>query len=67
MTNWKNKLIDELKLRGYSKKTINAYVYHVKKFFDSKLDPKKFLLKLINEGKSKETIRVAGFAVKFYL
>lgn len=67
MANWKKILVDELKLRGYSKKTINSYVYHVKKFIDSKLDPKKFLLKLINEGKSKETVRVAGFAVKFYL
>jgi len=67
MDNWKKLLINELKLRGYSKKTINSYLYHVKRFIDSKLGPKKFLLKLINEGKSKETIRVAGFAIKFYL
>ncbi len=65
--NWKESLINEIKLKGYSKRTIGSYVFHVGKFLDSKLDPKEFLLKLINEGKSKETIRVAGFAVKFYL
>ncbi len=67
MDNWKNKLINELKLRGYSRKTINAYVYHVDKFLKSKLDSKKYLLRLINDRKSKETVRVAGFAIKFYL
>ncbi len=67
MANWKNELIEELKLRGYSRKTINAYVFNVGKFLKSKLDPKKYLIKLIDEGKSKETVRVAGFAVKFYL
>lgn len=67
MANWKKLLVDELNLRGYSKKTINAYMFYVGKFIKSGLEPKKFLLNLINEGKSKETVRVAGFAVKFYL
>lgn len=67
MDNWKDLLINELKLRGYSRKTMSAYLYYVGKFIMSRLNPKGFLLKLINERKSKETVRVAGFAVKFYL
>lgn len=67
MDNWKNKLIDELKLRGYSRKTTSSYLFHIDKFMKSGLEPKQFLLDLVNEGKSKSTIRVACFAVKFYL
>ena len=66
-SNWKDLLLNELKLKGYSKKTKSAYVFHVGKFIESGLDPREFLLKLINNGKSKETVRVAGFAIKFYL
>lgn len=65
--NWKDLLLDELKLKGYSKKTISAYMFHVAKFIESGLGPREFLLNLIDKGKSKETIRVAGFAIKFYL
>ena len=65
--NWKDLLLDELKLKGYSKKTISAYVFHVAKFIESGLNPREFLLNLIDKGKSKESIRVAGFAIKFYL
>jgi len=65
--NWKDLLLNELKLKGYSKKTISAYMFHVAKFIESGLGPRDFLLNLIDKGKSKETIRVAGFAIKFYL
>ncbi|MBU4493206.1 MAG: tyrosine-type recombinase/integrase [Nanoarchaeota archaeon] len=65
--NWKELLLDELKLKGYSKKTISAYMFHVGKFIESGLGPREFLLNLIDKGKSKETVRVAGFAIKFYL
>lgn len=64
---WKLKIIDECKLRGYSRKTINAYLYHIKRFLDSGKDLKTFLLDMINHGKSPSSVRVAGFAVKFYL
>ena len=67
MANWKIKLENELKLRGHSKKTINAYSFHVKKFLDSGLDLRNYLLKLIKDGKSRSTVRCAGFAIKFYL
>ncbi len=67
MTNWETRLKNELRLRGHSKKTINAYYFHVKKFLDSGLDPRDYLLKLIKENKSRSTVRCAGFAIKFYL
>ena len=64
--NWKNKLIDELKLKGYSKKTISAYVYNVEKFIDSGLSERDFLLKMVNNGKGRESVRQAGFSIKFF-
>ena len=67
MDNWKNKLIDECLLRGYSKKTQTAYVYHVGKYLESGLPLKEYLLKLIKQEKSSQTVRQVGFAVKFYL
>jgi integrase/recombinase XerD len=66
-TNWKKLLTDELELKGYSKKTKSAYLFHTAKFVESGLSPREFLLSLINNKKSKETVRVAGFAIKFYL
>lgn len=67
MANWRKLLVEELELRGYSKKTIDAYLFHVGKFVNSGLSPREFLLYLINKKKSKETVRLAGFAIKFYL
>lgn len=57
----------ECKLKGYSKKTINNYLHHTNKFIASKKKPRDYLLSLIEKGKSDETIRSAGFAIKFYL
>ena len=67
MDNWKEKLVNELKIRGYSRKTIRSYLFHVEKYIGSGLNPKEFLLQMVDRQKSKSTIRVAGFAVKFYL
>lgn len=57
----------ECKLKGYSQKTINNYLHYIKKFLASKKTPKDYLLTLIEKNKSDETVRSAGFAVKFYL
>ena len=65
--NWKNILQNEAKLRGYSQRTIDAYVYHVNRFIQSGKSAREFLLELINQKKATETVRGAGFAVKFYL
>ncbi len=68
----KSKEIEELisqecKLRGYSPKTIKSYLYHINNFIESKKTPREYLLFLIEKHKSNETVRIAGFAIKFYL
>lgn len=60
-------IMQECKLKGYSQKTINSYLHHINKFIASKKQPRDYLLSLIEKGKSDETIRSAGFAIKFYL
>lgn len=63
----KNKIEDECKLRGFSKNTIKNYIYQVGKYLDFKKSPKEYLLSLVNRGMSDETVRQAGFAIRFYL
>ena len=60
-------VIQECKLKGYSQKTIDTYLHHIKKFVSSGKTPREFLLGLIAKDKSDETVRSAGFATKFYL
>lgn len=60
-------VIEECKLKGYSKKTIDNYLYHIKRFVSSAKPPRGFLLALIEKGCSDETVRSACFAIKFYL
>jgi len=60
-------VVQECKLKGYSQKTIDNYLYHIKRFALSGKSPRDFLLALIEKGNSDETIRSACFAIKFYL
>ncbi len=60
-------VVQECKLKGYSKKTIDTYLHHIKKFVSSGKTPRDFLLALIEKGDSDETVRSAGFSIKFYL
>ena len=62
-----SKVINELKLKGYSPKTVKSYTFNIKKFIESSKKPREFILELIERGKSNETIRLSGFAIKFYL
>ncbi|MFH1399168.1 MAG: tyrosine-type recombinase/integrase [Candidatus Woesearchaeota archaeon] len=64
---WKILLENECKLRGFSRRTLRSYTFFVGKFLDSGQGAREYLLDLIDNGKSDETIRLAGFAVKFYL
>lgn len=64
---WKNIVENEAKLRGFSKRTISSYIFHVQRFLDSGIKPRDYLLRLIDNGKADETIRNVGFAIKFYL
>jgi len=69
-------LVVELKLRGYSKRTIESYVFHNRKFLEfirkeprqiTQYDIKRYLLHLIENKKSKpRTVNLAVSALKFY-
>jgi hypothetical protein len=63
---WKTKIENEAKLKGFSKNTILNYIYHIDKFLKSGLNPREYLLNLINTNHADETIRNAGFAITFY-
>lgn len=58
------RLIEELKLRRYSPKTINKYVHEVTVFLCSGKDARDFLL--LHTEKSKSMMRGVYFALKFY-
>src|SRR3989344_7037047 len=60
-------VVQECKLKGYSQRTIDTYLHHIKKFVSSGKPPRGFLLALIEKGDSDETVRSACFAIKFYL
>ncbi|MFH1506564.1 MAG: tyrosine-type recombinase/integrase [archaeon] len=64
---WSKIVTDECRLRGYSDKTIKAYLFFVEKFLDSGKSAREFLLDMIAKGYREETLRLTGFAVKFYL
>ena len=66
-TEIENIVVQECRLKGYSQKTIDAYLHHIKKFVSSGKTPRDFLLGLIAKDNSDETVRSAGFAIKFYL
>lgn len=65
--NFEKIISEECKLKGYSERTINSYVLHVKKFIESNKTPRDYILSLIFNKKSDETIRSSCFAIKFYL
>ena len=65
--NWRELLVNECKIRGYSQKTIKTYCYFVGTFLNSPLTFKEYLLKLINKNPSDSTIRTAAFSIKFFL
>jgi len=60
-------VVQECRLKGYSQKTIDNYLHYIKKFVSSGKLPRDFLFELITKDKSGETVRSAGFAIKFYL
>lgn len=57
-------LEEELKIRGYSSKTIKSYVSYINKYLESKKSIKQFLLE--NSNKSRSTIRSVYFALQIY-
>jgi site-specific recombinase XerD len=63
---WRELLENEAKLRGYSQRTITNYSFHVDRFLKSGKSLREYLLFLINSNYKDETVRGAGFAIKFY-
>ncbi|MBI2546384.1 tyrosine-type recombinase/integrase [Candidatus Woesearchaeota archaeon] len=59
-----DKLLEELRLRKYSRQTERAYLYLIRKFIRSGLQPREFLLGYTE--KSRSSIRSAYFALKFF-
>ncbi len=72
-----DKLETELKIRGFSNRTVSAYVYHNQKFLDfikkdpssvDESDAKRYLAYLISERKySPRSANLALSSIKFYL
>ena len=59
-----NKLVEELRLRKYSRQTERSYIYIISRFIESGLNPREFLLKYVE--KSRSSIRSVYFALKFF-
>ena len=59
-----NKLLEELRLRKHSRQTEKAYLQAIRKFIESGLQPREFLLKYTD--KSRSSIRGMYFALKFF-
>ena len=59
------KLKQEMALRGLSKETISAYMFHAEKYLKSGLGPKDYLEKL-SMAKDPRTVNLAVAALKFY-
>jgi len=58
--------INEMKLKGFSKKTIKTYVYYYEKYKKSCLSRDKFILRMIEKDYSTNTIRLASAAIQFF-
>jgi len=60
------KAIEEMKLRGFTKKTQATYHYHIAKFINKKITKREYLLSLIENKKSPQSVRLASAAITFY-
>src|SRR3989344_1306625 len=65
-------LTTEMKLRGFSQRTMKSYIYHVNDFLEycgqyDKCRKKEYILYLISQGKDPNTVRLAAAAIDFYI
>lgn len=63
---------EEMKLRGFSKKTIKSYCYHIKDFLEycgcyNKERKRDYILYLIERKLHSSTVRLASAAIDFYI
>jgi len=66
------KTIEEMRLRGFSPKTIKAYCYHINDFLEycgnyEKQKKREYMLYLLSKGKDENTVRLAAAAIDFYI
>ncbi|OIO52613.1 hypothetical protein AUJ78_01160 [Candidatus Peregrinibacteria bacterium CG1_02_41_10] len=74
MENYLNKVLEEMRLRNYSRKTIESYLGCLKDFFSNYKQPerldvgfiKKYLLHKFDKGLSPQTINLHLNAIKFF-
>ena len=59
-------LREELVIRGFSKKTVKAYEYWIERFLRGGVSKREFLLRLVQNSKSPETVRSASAAIDFH-
>ena len=59
------RIIEELRLRKLSSRTIKVYTYYIRKFLEANCSYRVFFVRLSN--RSENTIRLASAAIRFYL
>lgn len=59
------RLDEEIRLRGFSAKTVKAYLFHAGSYLSSGLNPRDYILK-ISSTKDPRTVNLAVAAMKFY-
>jgi len=65
-------VIDEMRLRGFRQKTMQAYLYHIRDFLEYCGEyvlgkKREYLLYLVSKGMSASSVRLASAAIGFYL
>lgn len=61
-----SKKLDEMKLRGFSRKTIKAYTYHYNKFLASNKTRDEYIKWMIEKGYATASTRLASTAIQFF-
>lgn len=64
--------MEEMKLRGFSPKTVKAYSYHIRDFLEycgqyEKQKKREYILYLLNRGLDSSSIRLAAASIDFYI
>ncbi|MBN2881397.1 tyrosine-type recombinase/integrase [Candidatus Woesearchaeota archaeon] len=62
-----NKKVNEMKLKGFSKKTIKTYIFYFEKYKQSNLTRDEFIINMINKNYSENSIRLASAAIKYFI
>ncbi|MFP4112116.1 MAG: tyrosine-type recombinase/integrase [Candidatus Woesearchaeota archaeon] len=58
--------INEMKLKGFSQRTIKAYLFHFRKYKKSGISRDDYILKMIDSGFASNSTRLASAAIQFF-